>query len=176
MSLATIPDLDKKFIPGVYKYGRYKNESLVITGASITSEYNSPQTLWFQFFALGDRVFDAKSAPNGGEACHVKGENKTVVDDYNDQILAALPLKQWDETKNEVFLCKVGTNTARFELMPSEGFDSNTNRVLQIWRCPLAGVSGHASILPSSDVERFLQYPTKAWLWLLILCTEKVNI
>lgn len=158
VSLATIPEEEKKFTPGVYKYGRYKNASLIITGASITSEYNSPQTLWFQFFALGDRVFDAKSAPNYGEACHVKGENKTVVDDYDERILAALPLKPWDEMKNEGFLCRVGTRAARFELMPSEGFDPNTNRILQIWRCPLAGVPDQASILPSSDVNRFLQH------------------
>jgi len=137
VSLASIPEKERQFHPGVYNYGLNKN-ALIVTGASITSEYHSSNKLWLQLFALGDKMF-------GNEKCD-------FIDDRSNGNDTTVVLKPWEDMEDERFLCKVGATTARFTLMPSNGYDPNTNEVLQIWRCPI--------ILSSFYYEQFREHPT----------------
>jgi hypothetical protein len=142
-----------QFIPGVYKYGMNETTTLVIIGASITSDYHSPDKLWFQMYAMGNRMFDQKLSSK--PSCYFTDEEVNATLYAN----GTLPLKPWKEMEDERFLCRIGTNEARFELMPAIGADSNTNEVLQVWRCPLRGVSGQDSILSDLDFQQLRQRP-----------------
>ncbi|KAL7505403.1 hypothetical protein ACHAWX_000608 [Stephanocyclus meneghinianus] len=129
------------FLPGIYRYGSH-NRGLVITGASITSNYDSRETLWYQFFALGDRCF---GDPIGAPLEMPCRQNFT---DEN------LHMVTWEtgELGSENFVCGIANRTAKLELMPSESYDVNTVRVIQVWRCPLH------SIMSKYDVQRFLNH------------------
>jgi hypothetical protein len=64
---------------------------------------------------------------------------------------------------NEPFYCQVGSGQMeKMELVPTtEGYDTNTNAILQVWRCSLySNIPGQNPILPRSDVKQFLTAPT----------------
>jgi hypothetical protein len=139
-----IPEDERKFVPGAYRFGE-ENMELFIYGASITSEYDSPETLWFQFFALGDKVFD----PNMKQKPCVPVGNYTIP-----------PQAKWKQMEKELFFCKVGNQTVSAILVPTRGVDPHTNSVVQVWRCPLHGVPGQSAVLSSFDFEKFRHEPS----------------
>ena len=164
VSFAALPLEERQFIPGVYEYSDDDNDdvnganssALIIRGASITSDYHSPgKRLWFQLFALGNRILDEKIEPNDHYCSFEDINNKNNNNNSNivkNSSNTILPLKPWNDMQEEIFLCKIGTKTSRAILMPSKGVDSNTNQVVQIWRCPIE--------LSSFDFEKFYHHPT----------------
>jgi len=177
VSLAALPQQERQFISGVYQYSDddhnddvngAKSSALIIRGASITSDYHSPgKRLWFQLFAFGNRIMDKKLAP-GGHYCSLdinnNNNNNNNVQNSNNTIL---PLTPWNDMHEEIFLCNIGTKTSRAILMPSKGVDSNTNQVVQIWRCPIK--------LSSSDFEKFYHHPTADMAMAITFLHKKGN-
>ena len=147
--MSTISEVERVAIPGIYNYRTSPSSSaLVITGASITGDYHSPDgtTLWFHMFVLARKFFETTEAM---EAC--SSRDKKIQNNMKDEV------KPWDEMMNETFLCRIGTRDAYFELMPSNGIDPNTNELIQVWRCPLYdGVSNDANILPDNDFIKII--------------------
>jgi hypothetical protein len=146
--MSTISEVERRAIPGIYNYGTSPSSStLVITGASITGDFHSPDgtTLWFHMFISARRFFERTGTMVGCSFRHEKNQTNMM-----DEV------KPWDEIKNEKFLCRIGTRDAYLELMPSNGIDGNTNHIVQVWRCPLYdGVSNEANILPDDDFQAF---------------------
>ena len=125
-----------QFRPGIYNYGTSSKEVILISGASISGDYHDKEKLWFQLFAMGSKMLEK-------DKCHFTNEevNRTLYEN------GTLPLRQWDEIENEVFLCRIGKKEAPLQLVPTIGSDPNTNHILQVYRCPLH------SILSDSEVE-----------------------
>jgi hypothetical protein len=69
-------------------------------------------------------------------------------------------LRTFVEMKDEIFLCRIGTCTARFELMPTDSNDGNTNKIAQVWRCPLHGIPGREPVLSDSDFQQLRRHST----------------
>ena len=147
--MSTISEFERASIPGIYNYGTSPSSfTLVITGASITGDYHSPDgtTLWFHMFVSARKFFETMEAM---EAC--SSRDKKIQNNMKDEV------KPWDEMMNETFLCRIGTRDAYFELMPSNGIDTNTNELIQVWRCPLYdGVFNDANILPDNDFKKII--------------------
>lgn len=154
--MASIPEKEHRVFPGMFRYGGSKlNEEgnvtdavLILTGASMAGDYHNQDMLWLHLFGMGESMFQLGQL---GE-CYSRDERK------NEQV--RFPgggnirgLKTFTEMKGEIFHCRIGTRTARFELMPTDGVDANTIEVVQVWRCPLHGVPGREPVLSDLDFQ-----------------------
>jgi len=141
ISFANVIEKRLQFRPGIYNYGTSSKEVILISGASISGDYHDKRKIWFQVFAMGSSMLEKNK-------CHFTNEevNRTLYDN------GTLPLRQWDEIENEVFLCRIGKRDAAFQLIPTIGSDPNTNHIVQVYRCPLH------SILSDSEVENLYRH------------------
>lgn len=152
--MSTISEVERQVFPGIYRYqesnvnASSSASALVITGASITGDYHYPQTtLWLQIFGMTRKFFDTTSVSMADSTC--RSQEQSI---RNDDV------KPWNEMKDVILLCRVGTREAQFELIPSNGMDDNTNEVIQIWRCPLYSAASsrkEENILSDFDFRAF---------------------
>ena len=143
----------KRFEPGPYLYAEGQ-KNIYLTGASITGDYHDRDALWLQIFALGEKPLFRK---RGDEfLCDFHNFPLPSTKDEMPR-KEALKVQDLEEIGKEHFSCKVGDKQAKLELIPDMGIDSNTNNVIQVWRCPLFGVNDVNSLLSKMDASLFRQ-------------------
>ena len=153
--MESIPEAERQIVPGLFYYGigNVSKTPLVVTGAAMAGDYHDSNALWLHLFGMGENMFKES---NRGE-CFSRDERKNGVPlsggGFHD-------LRTFAEMKDEVFLCRIGTRTARFELMPTNSYDGNTNEIAQVWRCPLHGIPGRKPVLSDSDFRQLRRHST----------------
>ena len=140
--MESIPEAERQVLPGLFYYGigNVSKTPLILTGAAMAGDYHDSNALWLHLFGMGAKLFKES---NLGE-CFSRDERKNGVQlsggGFHD-------LRTFSEMKDEIFLCRIGTRTARFELMPTDSYDGNTNEIAQVWRCPLHSIPGREPVL-----------------------------
>ena len=151
--MESIPEGERQVFPGLFYYGEgnVSKTPLILTGAAMAGDYSNSNALWLHLFGMGGKMF---KQGNLGE-CYSRDERKNGV-----QLSGGgnRGLRTFTEMKDEIFRCRIGTRTARFELMPTDSYDGNTNEVVQVWRCPLHGVPGRDPVLLDSDFQQLCQH------------------
>jgi len=153
--MESIPEGERQVFPGLFYYGigNVSKTPLILTGAAMAGDYHDSNALWLHLFGMGGKMFKQS---NLGE-CYSRDERKNGVQlsggGFRD-------LRTFTEMKDEIFLCRIGARTARFELMPTDSYDGNTNEIAQVWRCPLHGISGREPVLSNSDFQQLRRHST----------------
>ncbi|GFH56864.1 predicted protein [Chaetoceros tenuissimus] len=138
ISLKVIPSEERIFQPGPYAYS--KNHTLIITGASITGDYHRMNdTLWLQIFAIGDKPFQSDR-----ERC--KYTNKSWSELYH--------WPKWELMHKEPFQVKIGNSSIPLQFIPQHGIDSNTLKVVQIWRANITSLISESNFYQFHEAER----------------------